>query len=88
MEHPLQAAPELAGCGLVLVGAQLPQGHRSVAGQLVAGPPELALGPLTQALLQAIALADHLPNHGVHQIASNRARWGCWIPFVASQSPS
>ena len=92
MEHPLQAAPQLAGCGLVLVGAQLPQGHRSVAGQLVAGPPELALGPLTQALLQAIALANHLPNHlpnhAIHQIASNRARWGCWSPFVASQSPS
>ena len=92
MEHPLQAAPELAGCGLVLVGAQLPQGHRSVAGQLVAGPPELALGPLTQALLQAIALpnhlANHLPNSGIHQIASTWARWGCWSPFVASQSPS
>ena len=88
MEHPLQAAPELAGCGLVLVGAQLPQGHRSIAGQLVAGPPELALGALTEALLEPIALANHLPNSRIHQIASKRTRWGCWSPFVASQSPS
>ena len=88
MEHPLQTAPKLECSGLVLVWAQLSQGHRSIAGQLVAGPPELALRAFTQALLQAIALANQRANRRGHQIASAKVRWGCWSPFVASQSPS
>ena len=88
MEHPLQAAPKLAGLVLILVGPELPQGYRGITGQLVAGAPERALRTFAQALLQAIAIADHCTRCWSHQPASTKERWGCLSPLLASQSPS
>jgi hypothetical protein len=88
MEHALELPPELASPGPIDLGTEQPQGHRGLSRQLVAGPPEIALGPLTQDLFEPVALADHLTLLCGHQPTPARARSGWCSPLPASQSAS